>query len=75
MIANWLCEHDSAGYLAALKIPTADNLFDLLDDFVTGGEFQTKAHAAYYRLVKGLHLHLVFPFLVNLSGHGMRYSP
>ena len=63
MIANWLCEHDSTGSLAALKIPTAENLSDLLPDFVTGGEFQTKAHAAYYRLVKGLHFILYFLFL------------
>ena len=43
MLADWLRDQVSLGYIELQKIPTASNLADILTKIVTGSTFKTKA--------------------------------
>ena len=43
MMIDWLREQITAGYLDLIKIPTVDNVADILTKIVTGGSFTSKA--------------------------------
>jgi hypothetical protein len=43
MLADWLRDQVSLGYIELQKIPTASNLSDILTKIVTGSAFKTKA--------------------------------
>ena len=43
MLVDWLREQISAGYLELVKIPSAENVADILTKIITGGEFSNKA--------------------------------
>ena len=43
MLADWLRDQVSLGYIELQKIPTASNLSDILTKIVTGSAFKSKA--------------------------------
>lgn len=44
MLVQWVKERVEYGYLELLKVPTTDNVADILMKIITGGEYTTKAH-------------------------------
>ena len=44
MLVDWIREQVIHGYVELVKVPTGDNVADLLTKIITGGEFQSKAH-------------------------------
>ena len=44
MLVDWIREQVVHGYVELFKVPTADNVADILTKIITGGEFHTKAH-------------------------------
>jgi hypothetical protein len=43
MLINYVREHISSGLIALTKVPTADNVADILTKIITGSEFTSKA--------------------------------
>jgi len=44
MLVNWVRERVLYGYLELRKVPTADNVADILTKIITCGEYVSKAH-------------------------------
>jgi hypothetical protein len=43
MLVDWVREQVCAGYCELIKVPTEENLADVLTKIITGGEYKTKA--------------------------------
>ena len=43
MLVDWVRGQVVNGYVELFKVPTAENVADILTKIITGGEFQSKA--------------------------------